>query len=207
VAPADGIRIFIQNKMNHFPSFNPNEPALNQLSSTKLNAVSQGQKSNQIQPGIGYRVTQTPGGTTVSVIKKRSPTVSAATGPFCRVFQDAGAWMLTGGTVTGGEGNVTVPDIDLGDVGSEPADGTFFWLICSGDAVTEDDVLLAGFDLATATVGSGTSLPSNTIPTALAPAGVLHVSIGSWSTGKFIPAGCGNLQISHCPGTLSYARG
>jgi hypothetical protein len=115
--------------------------------------------------------------------------------------------MLTGGTVTGGTGNVTVPDIDLGDVGSEPADGTFFWLVCSGDAVTEDDVLLAGFDLATATVGSGTSLPSNTIPTALAPAGVLHVSLGSWSAGKFVPAGCGNLQISHCPGTLSYARG
>jgi hypothetical protein len=128
-------------------------------------------------------------------------------GPFCRVFQSEGVWYLTGGTVTGGTGNVTVPDIDLGDVGSEPADGTFFWLVCSGDAVTEDDVLLAGFDLATATVGSGTSLPSNTIPTAVAPAGVLHVSLGSWSAGKFVPAGCGNLQISHCPGTLSYARG
>jgi hypothetical protein len=58
--------------MNHFPSFNPNEPALHQLSATKLNSVSQGQKSNQIQPGVGYRVTQTPGGTTVSVIKRRA---------------------------------------------------------------------------------------------------------------------------------------
>jgi len=128
-------------------------------------------------------------------------------GPFCRVYQEEGAWMLTGGTVTGGEGNETVPDIDLGDVGDEPAGGTHFWLECSGDAITEDDVLLPGFDLTTATVGSGASLPSNTIPTAAAPAGVLHVSLGSWSAGKFIPAGCGNLQISHCPGTLSYARG
>jgi len=59
--------------MNEFPTFNPNQPALSQLSSTKLNLVSLGQKSNQVQPGVGYRVTQTPGGTTVSGIKKRIP--------------------------------------------------------------------------------------------------------------------------------------
>jgi len=57
--------------MNEFPKFHPNQPALEQLSATKLNMVSQGQKSNQIQPGVGYRVTQTPGGTTVSQIRKR----------------------------------------------------------------------------------------------------------------------------------------
>jgi hypothetical protein len=144
---------------------------------------------------------------TIEMPSGKTQPAAEQSGPFCRVFQSEGAWMLTGGTVTGGTGNVTVPDIDLGDVGSEPADGTFFWLVCSGDAITEDDVLLPGFDLATATVGSGTSLPSNTIPTAAAPAGVLHVSLGSWSAGKFVPAGCGNLQISHCPGTLSYSRG
>jgi hypothetical protein len=157
------------------------------------------------QHGGTFHETTSP----VSYVERPSQAAAAAeqSGPFCRVFQDAGAWYLTGGTVTGGTGNVTVPDIDLGDVGDEPANGTHFWLVCSGDAVTEDDVLLAGFNLATATVGSGASLPSNTIPTALAPAGVLHVSLGSWSAGKFVPAPCGNLQISHCPGTLSYERG
>jgi len=59
--------------MNNFPEFNANQPALTQLSASKLNQVSLGQKSNQIQPGVGYRVTQTPGGTTTSVIKKRIP--------------------------------------------------------------------------------------------------------------------------------------
>lgn len=54
--------------MNEFPKFHPNQPALTQLSSAKLNLVSLGQKANQIQPGVGYRVTQTPGGTTVSPI-------------------------------------------------------------------------------------------------------------------------------------------
>jgi len=57
--------------MNNFPEFSPNQPALQQLTSNKLNLVSQGQKANQIQTGVGYRVTQTPGGTTVSAIRRR----------------------------------------------------------------------------------------------------------------------------------------
>ena len=57
--------------MNEFPKFHPNQPALEQLSATKLNLVSGGQKSNQIQPGVGYRVSQTPGGTTVSRVRQR----------------------------------------------------------------------------------------------------------------------------------------
>tara|TARA_R110000868_G_scaffold59271_1_gene181951 strand:- start:1858 stop:2655 length:798 start_codon:yes stop_codon:yes gene_type:complete len=57
--------------MNEFPNFHPNDPALNQLSSSRMNKISGGQKSNQIQPGAGYRVVQTSGGTTVSAIRKR----------------------------------------------------------------------------------------------------------------------------------------
>ena len=59
--------------MNHFPKFDPNKEAHLQLGSVNLNTISLGQKSNQIQPGVGYRVTQTPGGTTTSVIKRRYP--------------------------------------------------------------------------------------------------------------------------------------
>ena len=63
--------------MNNFPRFNPNEPALNQLSSTNLNLVSGGQKSNQLQPGVGYRITQTPGGTTMNITKRRKQVAPA----------------------------------------------------------------------------------------------------------------------------------
>ena len=59
--------------MNNFPTFNPNEPLLNQISSNKLNLVSGGQKSNQLQSGVGYRITQTAGGTTQNIIKRRHP--------------------------------------------------------------------------------------------------------------------------------------
>jgi hypothetical protein len=90
------------HSMNHFPSFNPNEPALHQLSATKLNSVSQGQKSNQIQPGIGYRVTQTPGGTTVSVIKRRHRAAESAALEFPFEIYDTGvAFVSRAGTFNG----------------------------------------------------------------------------------------------------------
>jgi hypothetical protein len=127
-------------------------------------------------------------------------------GPFCKVYQDDPNWKLTGGSVIGGSGNVAVADNNLGTISSPPANGTFYWLVCSGTAVVEDSVLLPGFTLSTVTVASGSSIPSNTIPTAAAPAGVLRISLGSWSNGVFVPAGCGNIQIFHCPGTLSYSR-
>jgi len=59
--------------MNNFPTFNPNQPLLEQISSNKLNLVSLGQKSNQLQSGVGYRLTQTAGGTTQNIIKRRHP--------------------------------------------------------------------------------------------------------------------------------------
>ena len=129
------------------------------------------------------------------------------TGPFCRVFQAEGVWYLTGGTVTGGDTNVEIDDINLGDVGDEPADGTWFWIEANGDAPVEDEVLLPGFDLSTATVGSGAVFPgTNTLPTAAAASGEIHISLGSWSGGVFVPSGCGNIQVTHCPGTLSHVR-
>lgn len=51
--------------------FIPGLEAARQLTSGRLNGIVNSQASNQIKPGVGYRVTQTPGGTTVSVIKKR----------------------------------------------------------------------------------------------------------------------------------------
>ena len=142
-------------------------------------------------------------------VERRQPETDAVTlsGPFCRTFILSNAWKLTGGSVTGGSGNVVVADINLGSVSSLPANGTYFFLVCSGTAVAEDDVLLPGFTLSTATVASGTSIPSNTIPTAASTSGVLRISLGSWSNGVFVPAGCGNIQIFHCPGTFTHVRG
>jgi hypothetical protein len=127
--------------------------------------------------------------------------------PFGNTYVSEGSVELRGGTVMGGEGTVTVDDETIGTVGSEPADGTHVWLEIGFTATVEDDVLLPGGDVTTATIGSGTTVPSNTVPTASSPTGTLYVDLGDWLNGAFRPAGCGNLQIFHCPGSLSYTRG
>lgn len=159
-------------------------------------------------PGTGLAETQTPQGRILSLENIGiAGGAAAGGGAFCNIYELEGQWMLTGGTVTGGEGNETIPDIDLGEIGAEPDDGTHFWLVCTGTAPTEDDVLLPGIDLTSASVASGASFPgTNTLPTVAAPSGTLHISLGSWSGGAFIPSGCGNIQLTHCPGTLSHMR-
>jgi hypothetical protein len=129
-------------------------------------------------------------------------------GPFCKVYRDLEEelWKLLGGTVTGGEGTETIADITIGTIGEEPADGTFYWLSIDVTANEEDGVLLPGCEVTYATTGSGTTVPSNTIPEVGALSGQLYISLGEWMAGKFTPAGCGNLQVFHCPGTLSYSR-
>jgi len=137
---------------------------------------------------------------------KRGKGQAGTNGPFCKVYQEDESWKLLGGTVTGGAGVETAAAITIGTIGTEPADGTFYWLVANVTANEEDGVLLPGCELTSVTTGSGTSVPSNTIPTAASTTGVLHISLGEWMLGKFTPSGCGNIQVNHCPGTLSHTR-
>lgn len=142
---------------------------------------------------------------TIEITPRREVEVEVGNGgPFCNVYTSGQSSMLTGGTVTGGDTNVAIPDINLGSV----VNGKFFWIEANGNAVTEDGVLLPGFDLSTAPVGSGTTFPSsNTTPTANSEGGTIYISLGSWSNNQFIPAGCGNIFVFHCPGALTFSRG
>ena len=104
--------------MNHFPKFEPNDPAQTQLTSSRLNMVSLGQKSNQVQPGVGYRVTQTAGGTTVSPIKRRRASVTDTILPFqIRVTADS---LIAAPGVIGGDSIAET-------VEASPADGTWYF--------------------------------------------------------------------------------
>jgi hypothetical protein len=53
------------------PHFEPLKPSSVQLSSARLNKVGFAIQGARIQPSVGVRVTNTPAGSTVSVIKKR----------------------------------------------------------------------------------------------------------------------------------------
>jgi len=152
------------------------------------------------------QITHTQSG--VLIAPAKSKIISAvATGPFCKKYISSGSYYLLGGTVSGGTGNIAVSDIELAIGGSEPADGTHHWLEISFDAYVEDDVLLPGGDVTAVATDSGATIPDSVIPTVSSPTGTLYVSLGSWSQGRFEAAGCGNFQIGHCLGSLTYSRG
>lgn len=129
-------------------------------------------------------------------------------GPFCGQYSlSDGTRYLMGGVVSGGESNVTVDNIELYSVGSAfPDDGTFLWLDVSFDAYMEDGVLLAGGDVTSVSVSSGTTVPDNVLPTALSPTGSVMVVLGVWLQGIFHPSSCGNIYVNHCLGSLTYSR-
>ena len=133
-------------------------------------------------------------------------------GNFCKVFRSPAEgenppkWMLLGGLVSGGEGNITFTEIELATFGEEPEDGVFHWIEVSYTANSEDGFLFSGGNVTGATEGSGAEFPDNTIPTASSPDGTLYVNLGQWMGSRFRPAACGDILISHCPGSLVSSR-
>jgi hypothetical protein len=123
----------------------------------------------------------------------------SAPSAFFRVFVDEDKRKLQGGQVSGGTGNIAVPDIDLATVGSEPADGTLRWLRITFNGSATDGWLNAGGNVTAVTPQSGTSLPANTLPTAASPSGKhYHLLLGSWSGDVFLPSQPGNIAVGFC---------
>ena len=131
----------------------------------------------------------------------------ASGGTTCRAFfalethnvGDTPHLFLATGQVMGGTGNLT-PEIDLGPLDSPPEENLFVWLEITGDGIVADDVLLPGFNVSSAVVGSGASMPPNVSPTAEQPEGAkVHVLLGRWRDGTFLPVQCGNIETGFCP--------
>jgi len=208
--------------MNHFPKFDPNDAAHVQLTSIRLNQVSLGQKSNQIQPGVGYRVSQTPGGTTVSVIKRRGGGGSAGICPFGELItnaEDPPITSIRGGLMVCGDQNFNVADypIDLETPGR--------WLV----EISLSDIELGTDDDGEIFVGNvitSTSTPAwNLIPYTgsenytdttnpvdpATPTGTIIIGLGVLTiedgAATFVATGCGTIRVGACEGILSHTRG
>lgn len=124
--------------------------------------------------------------------------------PLGQIFEDGEDTKLLGGTVTGGITVEIVTPITL-DLGS--VDNTWLWLTVIFEANAEDDVLLPGVaSITSVTPANGTSIPDNELPTNIAPTGTIHIPLGYYFSGAFIPSACGLITINHCPGTISYTR-
>lgn len=153
-----------------------------------------------IRAGKGLKEFQTALGTVFMLDVEVGATPCA----FGYVYSDAGDMKLQGGVVTGGETNTTVPAITLD---MESADYTYLWLEVDYTPNVADDVLLPGVEnLTGVTTGDGPTMPGNTVPTIAAPTGKMHIALGYYLNGKFLPSGCGNVTIGHCPGYPNYVR-
>lgn len=122
----------------------------------------------------------------------------------------SGDTFLQGGTVSGGTGNKTKDDIKIIDSGTgDPvhAAGQHMYIEATGNGVTADGVLLPGWNLSTATIGYGATVPDNTLPTASsANSKKCYVDLGVFTADAFLPAQAGNVQISFCPGSYTVSR-
>jgi hypothetical protein len=135
---------------------------------------------------------------------KKRENVAVVDCPFGYIYNDDGDKILRGGVVTGGVTNHVAGSYTLN---MASGDGTWVWLSVSFTANSADGVLLAGVATVNSTsYASGASIPNNTIPTALSPNGIIKVPIGYYQDGQFIPLGCGNVNVNHCPGYISSNR-
>lgn len=130
---------------------------------------------------------------------------------FYRVYtEDKGGgnkYWIQGGGVTAGTYNTTVADTDIGDVGSEPADGTDVYLEVTGDGYAPSGQLLQGFTGTAASIGSAAAVPANTLPVIGSLTGrKCHLLLGTWNGGVFTASGGGNVSVSFCPGAYTVSR-
>lgn len=133
----------------------------------------------------------------------------AAPAAFYRVYRDDDTWILQGGQVTAGTGSKVIDDIEIGTVGSEPADGNKVWIIAEGAGVVEDGRLFQGFNLDEdeTVADSGADLPANTLPTVAESTGrKCHILLGEWTGARFYPSGPGGIQITFCPSSYYVTR-
>jgi hypothetical protein len=135
---------------------------------------------------------------------KPTTSITPETGAFYGLFVDGGDTFLQGGTVTAGDGTETVDSHEVLSGGSPVGtDGQHLVIRATVNGVVEDGVLLPGCNLtAVSTPTELTTVPDNTLPTALDSTGkYCYISLGVFTPTVFLPARIGNIQIGFCPGT------
>lgn len=134
---------------------------------------------------------------------------AAAAGAFSRVYVDGdGNTMLQGGTVQGGTGTPeVVADFQLlASAGTPPADGTHVSISIDITANEDDDVLVPGCEVTSASISEGDPGAAS-IPTDGSPSGSVELSLGQWTAGVFQASGpSGNLIVVHYLGSIVIER-
>ncbi len=110
-------------------------------------------------------------------------------------------YKINAGFLTGGGGTELIEPDDL-----TATIGDFVWLSVAWTCIAIDGVQQAGGTLGSVTVAQGSSIPTDTVPTAAGSATAI-IALGGWiSNGADEPAplwvgqGCGSIQVFFCPG-------
>ena len=125
---------------------------------------------------------------------------------------DDGDIYLQGGMVSGGTGNVVIPEFKLYDASSaawvgSPSPGDTLIITASGTGQVTSGILDPIWNLDTATLTKA-AVGTNSLPTATsAGAGkICYILIGSYFDGGFAPSTPGNVNITFCWGGYTVTR-
>jgi len=116
---------------------------------------------------------------------------------------------LQGGMVSGGTGNVVIPEIKLYDASSSTwagTEGQTLIITVTGDGQETSGILDPIYNVTTAVQSIGT-VAANTLPSAGSVSGkVCYVLLGSYFENGFSPSSPGSIRIGFCWGNYSVAR-
>lgn len=205
--------------MNNLPHFQPNNPLHVELSSDRLNSIVMNQLASDIKPGFGIRISRTPGGTTLSVIKRRTATVSLCPfGEIISVELEGFTQGIRGGIVYCGDKNFNVDPKGL-NLSAEGVWLVFLRINCESNRDDAEEIFLPGIKTSTDDATTffdkvawtdGTDYPDNTNPDVSDGLGTVIIPLGKLTIGNgsadFEKVGCGNVTINQCAGILSFSR-
>lgn len=147
--------------------------------------------------------------------RKSTPTATT-TCPFGSLYNDEeGNIKLKGGVIIGGATTHVEPDIKVADVDPVPgnpptvigAEGDVLVLTITYTANNQDNVLIPGVEnIVSVSVDVVSEVPDAQLPTIANPQGIIYQLLGTFTITSFIPHSCGNIRLSHCPGSAWIIR-
>lgn len=194
------------------------------LSPAKWRALGEYLASGTVRGGTGVRVRTVGGKVILSAKRGRGSSTSAPADacPFGEVVttpdSDPATKSISGGIIFCGDQtwNLDPQLLNLTAAG--------VWLVsievsCEVNRDDDGEILLPGVKTGTRPTGdwtktawtTGTDYPDNTPPDASTGNGTINIPLGKLTiadgAATFEKAGCGNITIEHCAGTLSHTRG
>ena len=166
------------------------------LKGSTLKSIHKALNADRVIPGPGQTEKQTPYGRSIS-----GGEVDAVDGS-CPLGSFEDDTMLPGWFIGGGVSQLIEPGI------IEPIAGRKIWIQVQWTAEEVDMVLQAGGTAGNISVNYGTDIPVDTVPNIAALSGTAYISLGGWDDDViYRDAGCGNVNLSFCPGGYIKTRG